>query len=329
MIENGSKSPTNSTIFTDIGANKHKATQKLLKFSTDAESRALAIKNVARRCNSSYETSSSATVSILRNSIFTKSMNSLKPVKTLDMQQQANNSNNVKHLAYSDLVVNDATEIDEDLLKYLARSYSNCMDVTDCHTLSSSGNILNSAACFANYDETENDATEHLENNKNNAKSTTNTNNNSDEKSLFKTASYKKELPRNAIRTKLKKSFYRISTKSPQEKTHANINNNYTNSSDTEDELLFSRSNSSSKLKSDTMNFSDEHTTFRDDINDLAGDSTAKTPDIKTKTIKTTNVIDSPTGKTTTTITTITTKTLIKLNDLNRRKHMCKITVYI
>jgi hypothetical protein len=117
---------------------------------------------------------------------------------------------------------------------------------------------------------------------------------NRDEKDLFKTAFYKKELPRNAIRTKLKKSTHKSTVDSSQPSPKENFLDSNLNSSDTEDNFL--------NLKRPS-NF-DPNKSF------------------KSKTTTSKNVIDSPTSKTT--ITTVTTKTLIKVNDANRSKHMCK-----
>ena len=110
-----------------------------------------------------------------------------------------------------------------------------------------------------------------------------------DEKSLFKTASYVKEMPRNAIRTKLRKSLHKLSA--------SNITNN---SSETEDEPSSARSTQRpTRLTTES--------------------SSSGEKERKTQTTTTTkNEVESPTSKTKTTITTITTKTLIKINDLNR-----------
>lgn len=119
-------------------------------------------------------------------------------------------------------------------------------------------------------------------------------NSNEYERDLFKTASYKKELPRNAVRIKLKKSLKNkiedsLETREKDAFLDANIN-----SSDTEDDFL----------KVNRPNILDSNGSF------------------KKKIVTTTNVLDSPTSKTT--ITTVTTKTLIKINDANKSKHMCK-----
>jgi hypothetical protein len=119
---------------------------------------------------------------------------------------------------------------------------------------------------------------------------------NRDEKDLFKTASYKKELPRNAIRTKLKKSPHKstVDSSQPPPKETLDFLDSNLNSSDTEDDFL--------NLKRPS-NFDPKK-------------------GFKSKTTTSKNVIDSPTSKTT--ITTVTTKTLIKVNDANRSKHLCK-----